>query len=192
MTMTARSRPIAEVFRHRNFLLFMLGLGPHAISSWMYRVGVGWLAWEMTRSTVWLGVIAAADLIPVLLLSPIAGVVTDRIVPVRELRLTQWLQFVQCAVLVALLHFGAMTIELLLVLTLALGLIQTFGGAARHATVPYTVPRELVATAVALDTGPVPDQPFHRAGHRGAADSPLGACWALSRCISLARSSSRW
>lgn len=149
--MNARS-PLLEVFRHRNFALFMLGLGPHAISSWMYRVGVGWLAWELTRSPTWLGVIAAADLIPVLLLAPFAGAVTDRIVPVNELRLTQWLQFVQCIAVVAALRWDFMTIELLLGLTLALGVIQTFGGAARHGVVPHTVPRPLMATAVSLDS----------------------------------------
>lgn len=150
--MNTRMQAIAEVFRHRNYAIFMLGLGPHAISSWMYRVGVGWLAWELTHSPAWLGVIAAADLIPVLFLSPLAGVVTDRIVPVRELRLTQWLQFAQCAAIIGAMAANVMRIELLLLLTLALGVIQTFGAAARHATVPHTVPRPLVATAVSLDS----------------------------------------
>ena len=63
MTHPAR-RPVWEVFSHRNYTLFMLGLGPAAISSWMQRVGIGWLAWELTHSPVWLGVIAAADLVP--------------------------------------------------------------------------------------------------------------------------------
>jgi len=42
--------PAMDVFTHRNYLLLMLGLGPAAISSWMQRVGVGWLAWELTHS----------------------------------------------------------------------------------------------------------------------------------------------
>ena len=150
--MNARFLPIAEVFSHRNYALFMVGLGPHAISSWMFRVAVGWLAWELTHSPAWLGIIAAADLIPVLILSPLAGVVTDRIVPVRLLRLTQWAQFVQCGAIIAALQAEVMAIELLLVLTLALGIVQAFGTAARHATVPHTVPRHLVATAVSLDS----------------------------------------
>ncbi len=150
--MNARFQPVREVFRHRNYAIFMLGLGPHAISSWMYRVGIGWLAWELTRSPVWLGVIAAADLIPVLLLSPLAGVVTDRVTPMKLMLLTQWLQCAQCLAVVGAMLAGVMRIELLLVLTLALGVAQAFGSAARHATVPYTVPRPLVATAVSLDS----------------------------------------
>ena len=108
--MSSRLQPIAEVFRHRNYALFMVGLGPHAISSWMYRVGVGWLAWELTRSPAWLGVIAAADLIPVLFLSLVAGALLDRVVPINALRLTQWLQFAQCVFVVAAMMTGWMTI----------------------------------------------------------------------------------
>lgn len=130
----------------------MIGLGPHAISSWMYRVAVGWLAWELTGSTTWLGIIAAADLAPLLILSPIAGAITDRIIPLRELRLTQWFQVLQASVLTGLLLAGQVTIGILFILTLLMGCIHAFASAARHATVPNTVPRHLVATAVSLDS----------------------------------------
>ncbi|MGE3643272.1 MAG: MFS transporter [Beijerinckiaceae bacterium] len=152
MSQTRPLPPFFEVFRHRNYVLFMVGLGPHAISSWMQRVGVGWLAWELTHSPTWLGLIAAADLVPLLFLSPIAGALTDRIVPVKELRITQWLQFVQAAALAALMVAGKVTIEVLFLLTLAVGCVHAFSTAARHATVPHTVPRNLVATAVSLDS----------------------------------------
>lgn len=145
-------RPIADVFRYRNYMLFMVGLGPAATSSWMQRVGVGWLAWELTQSPVWLGLIASADLAPLLLLSPVAGAITDRINPVNALRLTQWLQFMQAAALAAFMAAGQMTIELLFALTLLLGIIHAFSTAARHAVVPHTVPREWVPTAVSLDS----------------------------------------
>jgi len=152
MTQAKEKTPFLEVFRHRNYVLFMVGLGPHAISSWMQRVGVGWLAWELTGSPTWLGIIAAADLVPLLVLSPLAGVITDRIVPVRELRLTQWLQFLQAVALAGLTVAGMMTIEILFLLALALGIITAFATSARHATVPHTVPRHLVPTAVSLDS----------------------------------------
>ena len=152
MSATAERHPFFEVFRHRNYVMFMAGLGPHAISSWMYRVAVGWLAWELTHSPTWLGIIAAADLVPLLILSPIAGAITDRIVPVRELRLTQWLQVIQAMVLAGLMYFGQVSIGVLFVLTSLLGCIHAFASAARHATIPHTVPRHLVATAVSLDS----------------------------------------
>lgn len=133
-------------------MLFMAGLAPAAVSSWMQRVGIGWLAWELTNSTVWLGIIAAADLVPILILSPIAGAMTDRMSALTMVRITQWLMFVQAALLAALMAVGVLTIEVLFILTLLLGVVHAFSSAGRHALVPLTVPRELVPTAISLDS----------------------------------------
>ncbi len=152
MPTSAQRTPFLEVFRHRNYALFMIGLGPHAISTWMHRVAVGWLAWDLTHSTTWLGLIAAADLAPLLLLSPVAGAVVDRTVPIIVLRITQWLQCVMAALLAGLMYAGLVSIWALFAIMLVLGCVHAFGAASRHATVPYTVPRPLVATAVSLDS----------------------------------------
>lgn len=146
------SSPVIGVWKHRNYLLFMVGLTPAAVSSWMHRVGVGWLAWELTGSTVWLGVIAAADLVPILFLSPLAGAVSDRMSSLTLVRITQWMQFVQAALLAGFMAAGVLTIEILFLLTLVLGVVHAFSSAARHALVPLTVPRELVPTAISLDS----------------------------------------
>lgn len=148
----AHPRRVIGVWRHRDFAIFMGGLTPAAISSWMHRVGVGWLAWELTESTVWLGAVAAADLAPILLLSPLAGALSDRMSALTLVRITQWMQFAQAAALVALMAAGALTIELLFALTLALGIIHAYSSAGRHALVPVTVPRDMVATAISLDS----------------------------------------
>ena len=149
---TQHSSAVRAVWRHRNYTVFMVGLAPAAVSSWMQRVGIGWLAWELTHSTVWLGVIAAADLVPILILSPFAGAVTDRMSALTMVRITQWLQFVQAALLVGLMAVGLLTIEVLLVMTLLLGAVHAYSTAGRHALVPLTVPRELVPTAISLDS----------------------------------------
>jgi MFS family permease len=145
-------RRVIGVWRHRDFAIFMGGLTPAAISSWMHRVGVGWLAWELTGSTVWLGAVAAADLAPILVLSPLAGALSDRMSALTLVRITQWMQFAQAALLAACMAAGVLSIELLFALTLALGVIHAYSSAGRHALVPLTVPREMVATAISLDS----------------------------------------
>ena len=151
--MTTKTRPPAiEVFTHRKYLLFMVGLGPSAISSWMQRVGVGWLAWELTHSPAWLGMIAAADLIPFLFLSPVAGVLIDRSSPHKILLASQWLQFVHAAALAVTMFHQWLDIELLFALTVFTGVVSAFGTSARHAVVPNTVPNALVGVAVSLDS----------------------------------------
>jgi MFS family permease len=153
--MARMARPASPIFRiwsHRNYAVFAGGMTPHLLAIWMQRLGVGWLAWELSHSTVWLGIIAAADLAPMLVLAPFAGAVTDRGHPLRQLRIAQGLVVAQGAVVAGLTLAGWMTIELLFVLALILGFVQPFSIAARHAIVPATVPREYFATAVALDS----------------------------------------
>ncbi len=81
MPLPAGLTRIVRVFGHRNYALYMAGMSPNLITIWMQRLGVAWLAWQLTHSTIWLGVIAAADLMPMLFLAPIAGAITDRHVP---------------------------------------------------------------------------------------------------------------
>jgi MFS family permease len=118
----------------------------------MHRLGVGWLAWELTHSTVWLGIVAAADLAPMLVLAFVAGAVTDRGDALRHLKITQALMVAHALVQAWLTLAGLMTIELLFGLSLFLGFLHPFAGAARHTVIPATVPRSLFPTAVALDS----------------------------------------
>ena len=89
------ARPIIRVWSNRNFALYMGGGAPSYITSWMQRVGVAWLAWELTHSTTWLGIVAAADLAPMIFIAPFAGAITDRGHPFRQFTITQVLLFAQ-------------------------------------------------------------------------------------------------
>ena len=144
--------PILRIWAHRNYAFFMGGMAPSLLANWMQRVGVGWLAWELTHSTDWLGAVAAADFAPMLVLAPLAGAVTDRGHPLRQVQIAQALILAQAIALTLLTFAGQMTIELLFGLSLLLGCLHPFSIAARHAVVPKTVPREHFATAIALDS----------------------------------------
>ena len=144
--------PIIDVWRHRNYALYMGGMTPNLVTIWMMRVGVGWLAWELTHSPAWLGIIAAADLAPMLILGLFAGAVTDRMDPLLQGKQMQWLQVLHSVLLVVCTYAGWMTIELLFALCLFLGITHPFSSTARHAIIPATVPREAFATAVATDS----------------------------------------
>ncbi|MFN4282514.1 MAG: MFS transporter [Alphaproteobacteria bacterium] len=137
---------------HRNYAYYIGGMTPNLITLWMQRVGLGWLAWELTESTTWLGVIAAADLAPMLLLAPFAGVAVDRGNPLRIQRIATALEVLQALALGVFTLLGWMSIELLLVLSLMLGCIHPYATASRHAIVPSLVPRDIYPTAVATDS----------------------------------------
>src|SRR3712207_4016355 len=111
--MACMARPASPIFRiwaHRNYAIFAGGMTPHLLAIWMQRLGVGWLAWELSHSTVWLGLVAAADLAPMLVLAPFAGAVTDRGDPLRQLKIAQALIVAQAVAVAALTLAGWMTI----------------------------------------------------------------------------------
>src|SRR5258707_6432908 len=69
---------IARAFASRNYRVYAAGNVVSLIGTWLQRVAVGWLAWQLTHSGTWLGLVAFADLFPTVLLSPWAGALADR------------------------------------------------------------------------------------------------------------------
>src|SRR5919201_997193 len=64
--------------RHRNYRLYFTGQLVSLVGTWMQNVAQGWLAYQLTGSPLYLGLIGFAASIPVLFLSLGAGVLIDR------------------------------------------------------------------------------------------------------------------
>jgi MFS family permease len=141
-----------RVLRIRNYRVYTGGNSISLIGTWMQRASVLWLAWTLTQSTVWLGIVSVADLLPTLVLSPVAGLLADRVDRVPLIRATQVIAMVQAALLAALIFGGAITIELLFGLTLALGAANAVNQPARLALIPNLVDRTSLAAAVAVNS----------------------------------------
>ena len=77
MTFSIGLGGIAVAMRNRNYRLYTYGAIPSLIGTWIQRMAMGWLAWELTQSGMWLGLVAFADLAPTVLTAPIAGVVSE-------------------------------------------------------------------------------------------------------------------
>ena len=152
MSIATSSKPAIRVWRHRNFTLYETGMTLYSITGWMQRLGIGWLAWELTHSTTWLGIIAAADLGPMIILAPIAGALADRMDSWVLTRLAQFLLMLQAIVLAVLIFTNTMSIEALLAIALYGGVLYPFAGAGRQTLLPRTVPFEEFAPAIALDS----------------------------------------
>ena len=134
-------RVIASAMRHRNYAIITWTMIPCLVTTWMYRVAVGWLAWELTGSAAWLGIIAFADLAPGVLISPFAGAWIDRIDPMRPMIISQIIIICQTVALWAFTINGVITIEILVGLTLILGLNNPFSTPARLTVIPRCVRR---------------------------------------------------
>ena len=145
-----RGSSFGRALRHRNFVL-MEFIGWFAVAGvWFYRVGVGWLTWEMTHSGAWLGFIAMAEAAPAILLSPVAGAYADRFDRLLMGRIIQVLMVVQTSILAALTILDLVNIWILLAFSLLHGIIGAFWTPIRHAIVANVVPREDITPAVAI------------------------------------------
>ena len=129
---------------------YWLGHTLAAVGRWMKRTAVGWLTWELTESPNWLGIVAAADLVPMVLFSILAGAVADRVGLMRIVKLSQILAGSVAALFAALVFTGAITIEAILVLSVAFGASEALGQPARMAAVHAMVDRKDLSAAIAL------------------------------------------
>jgi MFS family permease len=73
-----RLRLIFRSFKYRNYRLFFGGQSISLIGTWMQRIAMPWLVYHVTGSVFLLGVVSFAGQIPTFILSPVAGVLSDR------------------------------------------------------------------------------------------------------------------
>ncbi len=143
---------IAAVLRAPNYGVYTAGNSVSLIGTWMQRVAVGWLTWELTGSAAWLGIVAFADLFPTVVIAPLAGAAADRWDRLRILRATETAAAIQAVCLFALNASGRMSVTALFIATLCLGVTIGIGQPSRLALIPSLVRRDDLATAVAVNS----------------------------------------
>ena len=136
---------------HRNYRIYASGNAVSLIGVWMQRVAVGWLAWSLTHSGTWLGIISMAEFFPVVFLSPIAGALADRRDRVGIIRMTQIAGSIEASLLAVLVYSETITIELLFGLTLLLGVFNAVAQPSRLALIPTLVDRPALPSALAIN-----------------------------------------
>jgi MFS family permease len=138
--------------RHRDFRLFWTGQLVSLIGTWMQSVGQAWLVLELTQSPFQLGLVNALQFLPVLLLSPVGGAVTDRLRKRHIILTTQATMMVQAFVLAALVGSGHVRYWHVAVLAAVYGLGRALDIPARQAFVTDLVGRADLPNAVALNS----------------------------------------
>ena len=94
-----KAQVVFRSLQHRNYRLFFSGQSISLIGTWMQRIALPWLVYQMTGSEVLLGVVGFASQIPSFLLAPVAGVLIDRWSRYRVLVVTQIISMVQAGIL---------------------------------------------------------------------------------------------
>nr|WP_264185369.1 MFS transporter [Roseicella aerolata] len=137
---------------HRDARLFFSASLTAWTGLWVHRIAVSWLAWEMTGSAFWVGMVAFCDLAPAVVFSPIAGAVADRMDRVKLTMFSQAAIAAQAAMVAALLAAGQLSIGILLALEVLSGIAASFSQPARQSLMPGLVPRADLPAAVACNS----------------------------------------
>lgn len=146
-------RNIFRSFRYRNFRLFFSGQSLSLVGTWIQRIAVPWLVYDLTGSAFLLGAVGFAGQIPTMLITPFAGVLVDRWNRYRILLFTQILSMVQAFVLAILTLSGTLAIWHIFLLSIFLGCINAFDMPARQSFLVDMVDRkEDLGNAIALNS----------------------------------------
>ncbi|MGP4016000.1 MFS transporter [Saccharopolyspora sp. 5N708] len=138
------------VLRNRDFNLYWGGvvlsqIGTRgAVAANLYQV------YELTRSTVQVGMVGLAQAVALLVLSPLGGVLADRLDRRRLLQWTQGIALVVSAALAAVTFAGVATTWMVATSALLATAAATFDQPARQALIPALVPRDRLVDAFAL------------------------------------------
>jgi len=170
--------PALRAFRSKSFRIFYAGQGLSLLGNWMQTVAMSWLVYRVTGSALLLGVTAGAQQLPILFLSPIAGVWADRVNRQHLLMLIQSLAFVQ-ALTLALLTFSDMVrVPHLIALALFLGIITAFETPTRQAFLLELIEhREDLPNAIALQSLLFQSTRFVGPSVAGLVLAVLGEAW---------------
>ena len=152
----AQRASIFAALRYRDFRLLWLGLLISNLGTWMQFTAMGFFVARMAdsphRAALDLGILGAARAIPVLLLSPLAGVVADRLPRRRVLFVTNTTMALAAFGLALLATAHRLDLFNLVLLSALSSAAMGFDSPTRQSWVPLLVEREYVGNAVGLNS----------------------------------------
>lgn len=143
---------IAAVLRQRNYRLLWIGTLVSNTGDWMDQIALNWLVLETTGSALFLGLVNLFRAIPILALTLLGGVAADRFERRRLMMVSQAVGMVLALTLAALVATGQTNIWLILAVAAGRGAMVAFNQPARQTLVSEIVPRDVLPSAIALNS----------------------------------------
>lgn len=155
-----RRQPVGEVgwipalsaFGHRNYRIFFCGQIISLTGTWIKTTAEGWLVYDISGSSVALGLIRFATMLPFALLALWGGIVADRHSKRRILIFTQSGSMLLAFGLAALVYFGEVEVWHVAVIGFSVGVVNAFDVPARQSFVVELVGKEDLINGIALNS----------------------------------------
>jgi MFS family permease len=148
-----KSNQIFSSFESRNYRFYFTGQSVSLLGSWIQTIAMGWLVYRLTGSTFLLGFVGFTNQIPSFILSPFAGVFTDRFNRQKIMLWTQIIFMIQALIISFLVLSSLIQVWHIIALSLFFGLISAFDAPARQSLVIDLIdnPKNL-GNAIALNS----------------------------------------
>ncbi len=141
-----------SAFSFRDFRLFLIGQIISLSGTWMQSVAQGWLVYSLTKSPLYLGVVAASGSLPILLFSLFGGIIADRYPKRNLLLITQALSVLPALSLGLLTSKGIVTAWHVAALAALLGTINALDVPVRQSFIAEMVGKGHIVNAIALNS----------------------------------------
>ena len=143
---------LPPALRYRDFRLFTIGYIPAETGEYIHFVVQNWLAWELTHSAFYLGLLGFFEFAPRFVFGPIGGVIADRMDRLKLLILSRIANLLHCLVFAFLVFFQLLEYWHIVVLVIFMAIVSSFSTAAQQVVVVTLVPQEGVVSALALNS----------------------------------------
>ena len=153
---SAERPALLGAFQFRDFRLLWFGLLVSNLGTWMQFTALGFyvvkIAPTPSLAPLYVGLIGASRAIPVLLLSPIAGVIADRYPRRRVLLITNVIIALLALALALVMARNDASLGVLMAISTLQAGTQAFDSPARQSWIPLMVGREYVGNAIGLNS----------------------------------------
>lgn len=157
-----------------------LGACTSSIGTWMQILAQNWLVYDISHSSVYLGLDSFFGQIPIFLFSLFGGVFADRKNRRTLLLISQFIQLTCAFLLAVLVATHVVRVPYIWCLSFTVGLAQSFGGPAYSALVPSLVQKEDLQNAIALNSIQFNLARVVGPALGGVALAKLGASWCFT------------
>jgi len=141
---------IGEAFADKNFRIYSVGSITSWVTYFIQDITFSWLAWEVTKSTTWLAVVAGLTTAATVVFIPLGGVLADRYDWFHMVWIAYGFDLLKTVALAILAFTNSITLPIICASAFLHGLIHSFSIPASYGMMPRFVTKQRLASCIAV------------------------------------------